>query len=117
LTALEETAEPVATQPLVEPLSERELEMLPRVAVGLSNREIAEELYLSTNTVKVHTNHVYSRLNVHSQMQAAERARGLGLFTLLNVGQDRQILAVFVFASPCAMVIPSTPGISHPAQK
>lgn len=81
LAALKETAAPApsAAQPLVEPLSERELEVLRLVAAGLSNREIAEELYLSINTIKVHTRNIYGKLNVHGRMQAVERARELGL--------------------------------------
>jgi LuxR family maltose regulon positive regulatory protein len=81
LLALRETtglASPAA-QPLVEPLSERELEVLRLVAAGLSNREIAEELYLSINTVKAHTKNIYSKLNVRGRMQAADRARELDL--------------------------------------
>jgi LuxR family maltose regulon positive regulatory protein len=64
---------------LVEPLSNRELAVLQLLAAGLSNREIAEELYLSINTVKTHTKSIYGKLNVRSRTQAANRARELGL--------------------------------------
>lgn len=64
---------------LVEPLSERELEVLRLLAAGLSYREIAEELYVSINTVKAHTKNIYSKLGVHGRMQAAQRATELEL--------------------------------------
>jgi LuxR family maltose regulon positive regulatory protein len=67
------------SQPLVEPLSERELEVLGLIAKGLSNPEIAARLYLSPNTVKVHTRNIYGKLGVHSRTQAVARAHELGL--------------------------------------
>ena len=66
-------------QPLIEPLSEREIEVLQFIAEGLSNPEIASRLYLSPNTVKVHSRNIYSKLGVHNRMQAAARARALGI--------------------------------------
>jgi LuxR family maltose regulon positive regulatory protein len=68
---------------LVEPLSERELEVLRLVAEGLTNREIAARLYLSLNTVKGHTRNIYGKLGVHSRTQAVARARALGLLLSL----------------------------------
>lgn len=62
-----------------EVLTERELEILRLIDVGLSNREIAEALYISLNTVKTHTKSLYSKLNVHSRTQAINRARDLKL--------------------------------------
>jgi LuxR family maltose regulon positive regulatory protein len=64
---------------LVEPLSERELEVLRVLATGLSNRAIAQKLYLSVATVKVHLKHIYGKLAVNSRMQAVARARELNL--------------------------------------
>jgi LuxR family maltose regulon positive regulatory protein len=64
---------------LVEHLSERERDMLRLIAAGLSNQQIADELYLSINTVKTHTKSLYGKLNVHSRIQTAQRARELGL--------------------------------------
>jgi len=51
---------------LVDPISERELEVLQLVAAGLSNDEIAKKLYLATSTVKRHINNIYAKLDVHS---------------------------------------------------
>jgi len=62
-----------------EALTGRELEILRLIDVGLSNREIAEALYISLNTVKTHTKSLYSKLNVHSRTQAINRARDLKL--------------------------------------
>jgi LuxR family maltose regulon positive regulatory protein len=66
-------------QPLVEPLSERELEVLRLIAAGLANREIAEELVIAVGTVKRHINHIYGKLNVGSRTQALAKARELRL--------------------------------------
>jgi LuxR family maltose regulon positive regulatory protein len=64
---------------LVEPLSERELEVLHSIAEGLSNQEIASRLYLSLHTVKVHSRNIYGKLDVHNRTQAVARARALDL--------------------------------------
>jgi LuxR family maltose regulon positive regulatory protein len=64
---------------LIEPLSERELEVLQLIAEGLTNREIASRLFLSLNTVKAHTRNVYGKLDVHNRTQAVVRARALGV--------------------------------------
>jgi LuxR family maltose regulon positive regulatory protein len=62
-----------------EALTERELEVLHLIDAGLSNREIANRLYISVNTVRTHTKHLYSKLDVHSRTQAITRARDLNL--------------------------------------
>ena len=64
---------------LLEPLSERELEVLSLIAQGLSNREIAQRLVLSTGTVKVHTRNIYGKLGVGSRTQALAQATRLKL--------------------------------------
>lgn len=64
---------------LVEELSERELEVLHLIAKGLTNREIADRLYLSLNTVKVHARNIYGKLSVGNRTQAVARARDLGV--------------------------------------
>ena len=63
----------------IEPLSERELEVLHLIAEGLSRQEIAAKLVLSLNTVKTHARNIYSKLGVNNQMQAVGKARALGL--------------------------------------
>jgi DNA-binding NarL/FixJ family response regulator len=63
----------------IEPLTEREMEVLRLLAAGLTNREIAEALYLSTNTVKSHLKHIYDKLDVHNRAHAVHRARELAI--------------------------------------
>jgi LuxR family maltose regulon positive regulatory protein len=70
---------PPAPQPLIEPLTERELAILRLMAANLSHREIAEELYLSVNTVKWYSTHIYSKLGVHRRSEAVARAQDLGI--------------------------------------
>jgi LuxR family maltose regulon positive regulatory protein len=71
--------QPAAAQPLVEPLSERELAVLRLIAAGLSNLEIAQELVIAGGTVKRHINHIYGKLGVQSRTQAIVKARELRL--------------------------------------
>ena len=70
---------PPAMDALVEPLTERELEVLRLIAAGLSNPEIAEELFIAVSTVKSHVNHIYGKLDVDNRVQAINRARSLAL--------------------------------------
>jgi LuxR family maltose regulon positive regulatory protein len=60
-------------------LSEREIEVLRLVAAGLSNREIADRLFLALNTVKGHNQRIFSKLGAQSRTEAIARARGIGL--------------------------------------
>ena len=64
---------------LVEPLSDRELEVLRLLAANCSNQEIAEALVVSVNTVKTHISRLYGKLGVHTRFEAVERARALHL--------------------------------------
>ena len=66
-------------QPLVEPLSEREIEVLRLIADGFSNAEIAERLVIAQGTVKRHINNIYGKLGVQSRTQAVAKAREIGL--------------------------------------
>jgi len=67
------------SQALIEPLSDRELEVLQLLAEGRTNPEIASKLYLSLNTVKAHTRTIYGKLRVNNRTQAGARARDLGI--------------------------------------
>jgi ATP/maltotriose-dependent transcriptional regulator MalT len=69
----------LSLQPLIEPLTARELEVLHYLAMGLPNRAIANQLYISLAGVKWHARHIYSKLNVNNRTQAVARARELGL--------------------------------------
>ena len=64
---------------LVEPLSERELEILALIAQGDSNKEIAQQLVIAEGTVKNHVTHILGKLGVRDRTQAALKARELGL--------------------------------------
>jgi LuxR family maltose regulon positive regulatory protein len=67
------------SQPLIEPLSERELEILQLISEGLSNREISERLYLAMPTVKGHNRNIFRKLQVKRRTEAVARARELEL--------------------------------------
>jgi LuxR family maltose regulon positive regulatory protein len=64
---------------MIELLSAREIEVLGLIAEGLSNQEIAAKLYLSPNTVKVHSSNIYGKLGVNSRTQAVAKAKTLGI--------------------------------------
>jgi LuxR family maltose regulon positive regulatory protein len=66
-------------QPLIEPLSQRELEILKLISLGLSNREIGERLFLALDTIKGHNRKIFDKLHVQSRTEAIARSRELGL--------------------------------------
>jgi predicted ATPase/DNA-binding CsgD family transcriptional regulator len=68
-----------ASQPLLDPLTKRELEVLQLITAGLSNQEIAQRLYVAVSTVKKHINRIYGKLGVKRRTQAVARARELYL--------------------------------------
>jgi LuxR family maltose regulon positive regulatory protein len=70
---------PGQPQRLREPLTESETRVLRYLPTNLSAREIADELYLSWNTVRTHMRHLYTKLGAHRRLEAVERARALGL--------------------------------------
>jgi LuxR family maltose regulon positive regulatory protein len=70
---------PLKIEGLLDPISERELEVLHLIAAGLSNREIADKLFISLNTVKTHTKNINSKLAVTSRIKAVARAKEMGL--------------------------------------
>ena len=67
------------TQPIIEPLSERELEVLRLLGSELSGPDIARELMVSPNTMRTHTKNIYSKLGVHNRRSAVRRAEELDL--------------------------------------
>ena len=69
----------VSSYPLIEPLSERELEVLRLVAQGLSNQEITQKLFVALSTVKGHNLRIFAKLGAKSRTEAVARARELGL--------------------------------------
>jgi len=71
-------------------LSEREAEVLRLVALGMSNKEVAEELFLSQRTVKAHLTSVFNKLNVASRSEAIVKGLQWGLVTLENAERKPQ---------------------------
>jgi len=70
---------PPPAQPLIEPLSRREVEVLHLMAQGLSNQEMSERLFLALDTVKGHNRNIFGKLQVQRRTEAVARARELGL--------------------------------------
>lgn len=83
LAAFRQGSEPhpsaLSPQPLIEPLSPREMEVLRLIAAGLSTAQIADELVITVGTVRNHLKNIYGKLDTHSRVQAVERARALKL--------------------------------------
>ncbi len=79
--SLAATSAPAPAQSLLDPLTERELEVLRLIADGLSNRDIAARLVLALSTVKSYVNTIYGKLQVESRTQAVARARALHLLS------------------------------------
>lgn len=73
------SAQGFASAQLIEPLSERELEVLQLIADGLSNQEIADRLIIAEGTVKKHIHNIFGKLDVRRRTQVVLRARELGL--------------------------------------
>ncbi|HEU0294206.1 MAG TPA: alpha/beta fold hydrolase [Anaerolineales bacterium] len=68
-------------EPLLTPMNKREREILERLATGLSDQQIADELFLSLHTVKWYNRQIFNKLGVSSRTQAITKARALGLFS------------------------------------
>jgi len=60
-------------------ITPRELEILELIAQGLSNREIADKLFVSENTVKTHSSRLFDKLSARRRTQAVQIAKGMGL--------------------------------------
>jgi ATP/maltotriose-dependent transcriptional regulator MalT/ActR/RegA family two-component response regulator len=71
---------PPTSQLLVDPLTNRELDVLELLAQRLSNKEIAEKLFISAETVKGHLQNIYQKLEVTKRREAVEKAKNLGIF-------------------------------------
>jgi LuxR family maltose regulon positive regulatory protein len=67
------------SQPLIEPLSARELDVLSLIVAGYKNQEIADRLVIAKGTVKRHINNIYGKLDVHSRTEAVARTWALHL--------------------------------------
>ena len=78
---LEPSTSQVPETEMVEPLSEREIEVLQLIAEGLTNQEIATHLYITLNTVKGHARNIYSKLGVKSRTQAVAKGKALGILS------------------------------------
>jgi LuxR family maltose regulon positive regulatory protein len=70
---------PLHPPALVEPLTERELEVLRLLGTPMSQSEIGRTLYVSVNTIRTHVKHIYEKLGVHSRIEAIGRAEELDL--------------------------------------
>jgi LuxR family maltose regulon positive regulatory protein len=68
-----------AVLPLIDALSDREVEVLQLLAAGLSNPEVADKLFVAVSTVRSHCKNIYRKLDVHNRWDAVERGRQLGL--------------------------------------
>ncbi|MCJ7549816.1 MAG: LuxR C-terminal-related transcriptional regulator, partial [Anaerolineae bacterium] len=77
---------------LVEPLSDRELDVLALMAEGLTNQEIADRLFIFINTVKTHAKSLYGKLSVRGRAQAALRARELNLILVAPGARTQRVL-------------------------
>ncbi len=64
---------------LIEPLTDREREVLNLLPTRLTNAEMAAQLYVSVNTLKTHVRHIYVKLNADGRDEAVERAAQLGI--------------------------------------
>ena len=66
---------------LIEPLSEREIEVLQLISEGLTNQEIASRFHLSLHTVKGHARNIYGKLGVKNRTQAVAKGKALGILS------------------------------------
>jgi LuxR family maltose regulon positive regulatory protein len=81
-----------AKQALIEPLSERELDVLRLLGTDLNGPDIARELVVSLNTVRTHTKNIYAKLGVNNRRAAVRRAEELDLLSRTRINQPRPIV-------------------------
>ena len=79
--ANDEKTSSASEQPLIEPLSRRELEVLELIALGKTNQEVAQQLVVSRGTIKAHAASIYRKLDVANRTEAVARARLLGILS------------------------------------
>jgi DNA-binding NarL/FixJ family response regulator len=111
--------ETLPAQALVEPLTEREREVLRLIASGLSNREIAGELVVAVSTVKAHINHLHGKVDAENRTRATTMAPALGLLwsdTPTRIPPPRSILWRMTLHPPVwypVFVVGTTGCVSH----
>ncbi|MBL8145204.1 MAG: protein kinase [Anaerolineae bacterium] len=115
VAALRAAAAPAARpQPLIDPLTERELDVLNLMAQGRDNADIADHLVLSAGTVKWYVKQIYSKLDAHSRDEAVERAGGLGLTSERTESADHPAILETAPAPAAEPPVRSLPSIGLP---
>jgi NarL family two-component system response regulator LiaR len=85
---MREVRSPESPETLIEPLTERETEVLTLLARGKANKQIARELFVAVSTVKTHVNNLYRKLNISSRTQAALYAARIGLVSTEELSEE-----------------------------
>jgi DNA-binding NarL/FixJ family response regulator len=85
---MREVRVPESPKALIEPLTEREAEVLELIARGRANKRIARELFVALSTVKTHVNNLYRKLNVSSRTHAAPYAARIGLVATEEISEE-----------------------------
>jgi LuxR family maltose regulon positive regulatory protein len=83
---------------LVEPITAREIEVLRLIALGLSNREVSDELFISVSTVKRHVTNLFGKLQVASRNEAVQRSLDLGLLSIGQAAGQKMRVGFEIFA-------------------